>query len=138
MPFLVIVAVYFKRSSHNTLPMGNIRYHEATLCGSSRDQVHINKCIYLIRVFSFFFFFFAIQDVKKHVFQVPRNRYWGLHPPPVPLEQVIDDGLIAIQRSMFLRKAGVDTVADEDFLLNPPSRSELLESAIKNIIRFLL
>ncbi|XP_010930300.1 vacuolar sorting protein 3 isoform X1 [Elaeis guineensis] len=80
---------------------------------------------------------FIMQDPNRWSQLVPRNRYWGLHPPPMPLEQVIDDGLVAIQRSMFLRKAGVDTVADEDFLLNPPSRAELLESAIKNIIRYL-
>lgn len=72
------------------------------------------------------------------MFQVPRNRYWGLHPPPVPLEQVIDDGLMAIQRAMFLKKAGVDTAADEVFLLNPPSKADLLELAIKNIIRYFL
>lgn len=67
--------------------------------------------------------------------QVPRNRYWGLHPPPAPLEDVVDDGLKAIQRAIFLRKAGVETPVDDDFLLNPPSRADLLESAIKNIIR---
>ncbi|RWW84089.1 hypothetical protein BHE74_00007317 [Ensete ventricosum] len=72
------------------------------------------------------------------MFQVPRNRYWGLHPPPVPLEQVIDDGLMAIQRAMFLKKAGVDTAADEVFLLNPPSKADLLELAIKNIIRYFI
>lgn len=58
-----------------------------------------------------------------------------MHPPPVPLEDVVDDGLMAIQRGMFLRKAGVDTSADEDFLSNLPSKAELLESGIKNIIR---
>lgn len=68
---------------------------------------------------------------------VPRNRYWGLHPPPVPLEQVVDDGLMAIQRANFLRKAGVDTAADEDFLLNPPGRADLLHLAIENFIRYL-
>lgn len=67
--------------------------------------------------------------------QVPRNRYWGLHPPPAPLEDVVDDGLMAIQRAIFLRKAGVETTVDDDFLLNPPNRADLLESAIKNIIR---
>lgn len=70
-------------------------------------------------------------------FQVPRNRYWGLHPPPKPVEDVVDDGLMAIQRATFLRKAGVETLIDDDFLLNPPSRADLLESAIKNIIRCL-
>ncbi|KAL5985479.1 hypothetical protein ACLOJK_027463 [Asimina triloba] len=68
---------------------------------------------------------------------VPRNRYWGLHPPPIPLADVVDDGLMVIQRAIFLRKAGVDSVADEDFILNPPSRADLLESAIQNIIRYL-
>lgn len=56
----------------------------------------------------------------------------------MPLEQVVDDGLMAIQRAIFLRKAGVDTAANEAFLLNPPSRAELLQSAIENIIRFIL
>lgn len=54
----------------------------------------------------------------------------------MPFEDVVDDGLMSIQRAIVLRKAGVDTVADEDFLLNPPSRSDLLDSAIQNIIRF--
>ena len=51
-------------------------------------------------------------------FQVPRNRYWGLHPPPKPVEDVVDDGLLAIQRAIFLRKAGVETLIDDDFLLS--------------------
>lgn len=68
-------------------------------------------------------------------FQVPRNRYWGLHPPPKPLEDVVDDGLMAIQRATFLIKAGVETLIDDGFLSNPPSRADLLESAIKNITR---
>lgn len=67
--------------------------------------------------------------------QVPRNRYWGLHPPPAPLENVIDDGLTAIQRAVFLKKAGVESAVDDEFLLNPPSRVDLLESAIENMIR---
>ncbi|KAG8385151.1 hypothetical protein BUALT_Bualt03G0011900 [Buddleja alternifolia] len=68
---------------------------------------------------------------------VPRNRYWGLHPPPTPLENVVDDGLTAIQRAVFLKKAGVETAIDDEFLLNPPSRADLLESAIENMIRYL-
>lgn len=75
---------------------------------------------------------------KAVMFQAPRKRYWGLHPPPVPLEQVVDDGLQAIQRAMFLRKAGIVNATDEDFILNPPSRADLLKSAIENIIRCLL
>ena len=51
-------------------------------------------------------------------FQVPRNRYWGLHPPPKPVEDVVDDGLLAIQRAIFLRKASVETLIDDDFLLS--------------------
>lgn len=66
---------------------------------------------------------------------MPRNRYWGLHPPPAPLENVVDDGLMAIQRAIFLKKAGVETTIDNVFLLNPPNRADLLESAIENIIR---
>lgn len=67
---------------------------------------------------------------------MPRKRYWGLHPPPKPLEEVIDDGLVTVQQALFLKKAGVDTVVDEDFLSNPPSRADLLELAIRNIIKY--
>ncbi|OMO65916.1 hypothetical protein COLO4_30926 [Corchorus olitorius] len=80
---------------------------------------------------------FIMRDPNRWSLLVPRNRYWGLHPPPVPLEDVVDDGLSSIQRAIFLRKAGVETVVDERFLLNPPTRAELLESAIKNMIRYL-
>ncbi|KAG8643565.1 hypothetical protein MANES_11G052180v8 [Manihot esculenta] len=80
---------------------------------------------------------FIMRDPNRWSLLVPRNRYWGLHPPPAPLEDVVDDGLLAIQRAIFLRKAGVDTAVDDDFVLNPPTRSNLLESAIKNIIRYL-
>ncbi|GFS35515.1 stress-inducible protein [Actinidia rufa] len=69
--------------------------------------------------------------------RVPRNRYWGLHPPPAPLENVVDDGLMAVQRAVFLKKAGVETAVDDVFLLNPPNRADLLELAIENIIRAL-
>ncbi|XP_050231030.1 vacuolar sorting protein 3 isoform X2 [Mercurialis annua] len=82
-------------------------------------------------------FSFIMRDPNRWSLLVPRNRYWGLHPPPAPLEEVVDDGLMAIQRAIFLRKAGVDAAVDDDFILNPPNRSELLESAIKNIIRYL-
>ncbi|XP_065852233.1 vacuolar sorting protein 3 [Euphorbia lathyris] len=80
---------------------------------------------------------FIMRDPNRWSLLVPRNRYWGLHPPPAPLEDVVDDGLMAIQRAIFLRKAGIDTAVDDDFILNPPTRSNLLESAIKNIIRYL-
>lgn len=80
---------------------------------------------------------FIMPDPNRWSMQVPRNRYWGLHPPPVPLENVVDDGLLAIQRAIYLRKAGVETAEDEYFLSNPPSRADLLESAIDNIIRYL-
>ncbi|XP_057986078.1 vacuolar sorting protein 3 isoform X2 [Hevea brasiliensis] len=80
---------------------------------------------------------FIMRDPNRWSLLVPRSRYWGLHPPPAPLEDVVDDGLMAIQRAIFLRKAGVDTAVDDDFILNPPTRSNLLESAIKNIIRYL-
>lgn len=59
-----------------------------------------------------------------------------MHPPPAPFEDVIDDGLLAIQRATFLKKVGVETAVNDDFLLNPPSRSDLLESAVKHIIRY--
>ncbi|KAM3405855.1 hypothetical protein ACQJBY_000090 [Aegilops geniculata] len=75
--------------------------------------------------------------VVATAYKVPRKRYWGLHPPPKPLEEVIDDGLVTLQRALFLKKAGVDTVVDEDFLSNPPTRADLLELAIRNIIRYL-
>ncbi|CAL5097502.1 unnamed protein product [Urochloa decumbens] len=80
---------------------------------------------------------FIMPDPNRWSDLVPRKRYWGLHPPPKPLEEVIDDGLITIQQALFLKKAGVDTVVDEDFLSNPPSRADLLELAIRNIIRYL-
>lgn len=60
-----------------------------------------------------------------------------MHPPPAPLEDVIDDGLMTIQRASFLRKAGVETIVDNDLFLNPANRADLLESAIKNISRYL-
>lgn len=50
----------------------------------------------------------------------------------------MDDGLTGIQRAIFLKKAGVETAVDDEFLQNPPSRADLLESAIKNMTRFLL
>ncbi|CAK7335859.1 unnamed protein product [Dovyalis caffra] len=61
----------------------------------------------------------------------------GFASSPVPLEDVVDDGLMAIQRAIFLKKAGVDTTVNEDFLLNPPTRADLLELAIKNMSRYL-
>nr|DAD18845.1 TPA_asm: hypothetical protein HUJ06_020308 [Nelumbo nucifera] len=80
---------------------------------------------------------FIMRDPNRWSLLVPRKRYWSLHPPPLPLEDVIDDGLMAIQRAGFLRKAGVETATNEDFLLNPPSRAYLLESAIQYMIRYL-
>ncbi|KAJ0081828.1 hypothetical protein Patl1_11772 [Pistacia atlantica] len=80
---------------------------------------------------------FIMRDPNRWSLLVPRNRYWGLHPPPAPLEDVVDNGLAAIQRAIFLKKAGVETAVDDDFLSNPPSRADLLELAIKNIIRYL-
>ncbi|KAK4491348.1 hypothetical protein RD792_002084 [Penstemon davidsonii] len=79
---------------------------------------------------------FIMRDPNRWTLLVPRNRYWGLHPPPMLLENVIDDGLMAIQRAAFLKKAGVEIAVDDEFL-NPPSRSDLLESAIENMIRYL-
>lgn len=58
-----------------------------------------------------------------------------MHPPPAPLEEVVDEGLVAIQRAIFLKKAGVETPMDAGFLANPPGRADMLESAIKSIIR---
>ncbi|KAL3851561.1 hypothetical protein ACJIZ3_013443 [Penstemon smallii] len=80
---------------------------------------------------------FIMRDPNRWTLLVPRNRYWGLHPPPTLLENVIDDGLTAIQRAAFLKKAGVEIAIDDEFLLNPPSSSDLLESAIENMIRYL-
>ncbi|XP_054783341.1 vacuolar sorting protein 3 isoform X1 [Prosopis cineraria] len=80
---------------------------------------------------------FIMRDPNRWSLLVPRNRYWGLHPPPAPLEDVVDDGLMTIQRASFLRKAGVETIVDNDFFVNPPNRADLLESAIKNISRYL-
>ncbi|KAJ3683189.1 hypothetical protein LUZ60_013416 [Juncus effusus] len=81
---------------------------------------------------------FIMRDPNRWSELVPRNRYWGLHPPPVPLEEVIDEGLAGVQRAIFLKKAGVDVILDESFLSNPPSRSTLSELAIRNIIRYLV
>ncbi|XP_020584474.1 uncharacterized protein LOC110027402 isoform X2 [Phalaenopsis equestris] len=83
-------------------------------------------------------FSFIMREPNRWSQLAPRKRYWGLHPPPVPLEQVVDDGLHAIQRAMFLRKAGIVTDSDEDFILNPPSRADLLKSATENFIRYLV
>ncbi|RDX80406.1 Transforming growth factor-beta receptor-associated protein 1-like protein, partial [Mucuna pruriens] len=80
---------------------------------------------------------FIMRDPNRWSLLVPRNRYWGLHPPPAPLEDVIDDGLMTIQRASFLRKAGVETIVDNGLFLNPANRADLLESAIKNISRYL-
>ncbi|GAB2262656.1 hypothetical protein Droror1_Dr00003653 [Drosera rotundifolia] len=80
---------------------------------------------------------FIMRDPNRWSLLVPRNRYWGLHPPPSHIEDVVEDGLLAIQRAIFLRKAGVETPIDDKFLLNTPSRSDLLQLAFKNIIRYL-
>lgn len=80
---------------------------------------------------------FIMRDPNRWSLLVPRNRYWGLHPPPMPLENVVDDGLKSIQRAIFLWKAGVETTVDNAFLLKPPSSAGLLECAIKNVIRYL-
>ncbi|XP_073129655.1 vacuolar sorting protein 3 [Henckelia pumila] len=80
---------------------------------------------------------FIMRDPNRWTLLVPRNRYWGLHPPPTPLENVIDNGLTAIQRAVFFKKAGLETSVDDEFLLIPPSRSDLLDSAIENMIRYL-
>lgn len=80
---------------------------------------------------------FIMPDPNRWSLLVPRNRYWGLHPPPATLETVIDNGLMAIQRAIFLKKAGLETAVDDEFLLNPPNRDDLLDSAIKNLIRYL-
>ncbi|CAH9107222.1 unnamed protein product [Cuscuta europaea] len=80
---------------------------------------------------------FIIRGPNRWSLLIPRNRYWGLHPPPAPLEKVVDDGLLARQRAIFLKKAGVESAVDEKFLFNPPSRDDLLENAMKNMIRYL-
>ncbi|KAL6567205.1 hypothetical protein OROGR_000873 [Orobanche gracilis] len=80
---------------------------------------------------------FIMRDPNRWTLLVPRNRYWGLHPPPKPLESVIDDGLKAIQIAVFLKKAGLETSVDDEFLLNPPSRADLLKFSIRNMIRYL-
>lgn len=80
---------------------------------------------------------FIMRDPNRWSLLVPRKRYWGLHPPPAPLEDVVDDGLMAIQRALFLKKAGIETTVESEYLQNPPDRADLLESAIVNIIRYL-
>ncbi|BBH01263.1 Vacuolar sorting protein 39 [Prunus dulcis] len=86
----------------------------------------------------------AMQPSEVFPFIMRDPNRWSLLKPllgfassPAPLEDVVDDGLLAIQRAIFLRKAGVETVVDDAFLLNPPSRDNLLESAIKSITRYL-
>ncbi|KAM1729010.1 hypothetical protein ACFX12_019455 [Malus domestica] len=44
---------------------------------------------------------------------------------------------MAVQRAIFLRKAGVETVVDNAFLLNPPNMDNLLEYAINSITKYL-
>ncbi|KAL8508430.1 hypothetical protein ACS0TY_018888 [Phlomoides rotata] len=80
---------------------------------------------------------FIMPDPNRWTLLVPRNRYWGLHPPPTSLENVIDDGLTTIQRAVFLKKAGVESAVDDEFLLNPPNRADLLEASVENMIRYL-
>ncbi|EPS65966.1 hypothetical protein M569_08810 [Genlisea aurea] len=78
---------------------------------------------------------FILRDPNRWTLLVPRNRYWGLHPPPKLLENVVDDGLNALQRAVFLKSTGVDAPFGNGFLQNPPSRADLLQSAIENMIR---
>jgi len=52
---------------------------------------------------------FIMPDPNRWSPLVPRNRYWGLHPPPRPLEEVVENGLSTIQREALLKKAGVAT-----------------------------
>ncbi|XP_021866697.2 vacuolar sorting protein 3 isoform X1 [Spinacia oleracea] len=80
---------------------------------------------------------FVIRDPNRWSLLIPRNRYWGLHPPPVHIEDVINDGMLAIERAPFLKKAGVDTAVNNEFLLNSPNRDDILDSAYRNIIRYL-
>eukprot|EP01018_Ginkgo_biloba_P015024 Gb_27372 [translate_table: standard] len=83
---------------------------------------------------------FIMPDPNRWSTLVPRNRYWGLHPPPQPLEVVIENWLLTIQRGFLLKKAGVATgkhVVGGTLPPSPSSRSILLESAIQNIIRYL-
>ncbi|VVA92208.1 unnamed protein product [Arabis nemorensis] len=68
--------------------------------------------------------------------EVPRNRYWGLHPPPAPFEDVVDNGLMGIQRAIFLRKAGMDTPVDEEYL--EASREKDLSHPVREGIDTLL
>lgn len=34
--------------------------------------------------------------------QIPRKRYWGLHPPQQPIQTVIEGGLLAIQSGLLV------------------------------------
>lgn len=83
---------------------------------------------------------FIMPDPNRWSPLVPRNRYWGLHPPPRPLEEVVENGLSTIQREALLKKAGVATgpfTVGGTMLPSSSSRSILLELAIQNIIRYL-
>ncbi|CAD6215418.1 unnamed protein product [Miscanthus lutarioriparius] len=79
----------------------------------------------------------AISLLEEFESDGAKKAVLGFASTPKPLEEVIDDGLVAVQQALFLKKAGVDTIVDEDFLSNPPSRADLLELAIRNIIRYL-
>ncbi|KAH9322226.1 hypothetical protein KI387_016865, partial [Taxus chinensis] len=83
---------------------------------------------------------FIMPDPNRWSSMIPRNRYWGLHPPPQPLEEVIENGLSNIQRGFFLKKAGISSgicAVGETIPPSTSSRSALLELAIQNIIRYL-
>lgn len=121
-------ALFFVHAQLGFLLLFELRFEEAV------DHFLLSESMQPYEIFPF-----IIPEPNRwsHLFPEPRNRYWELHPPPVPLERVVDDGLMSIQRAIFLRKAGVETFVDEAFLSNPPTRADLLQSAIENLIRYL-
>lgn len=75
--------------------------------------------------------------------QVPRIRYWGLHPPPQAIQNVIENKLRSIQRGLALQSVSEskDLPNGHDGLMPTSSRSKSLiiqeytMQAMKEVIR---
>ncbi|MCO5566316.1 hypothetical protein L7F22_019993 [Adiantum nelumboides] len=76
---------------------------------------------------------------------VPRNRYWGLHPPPQAIQNVVETKLRAVQRGLVLQSVSDlrDIPNGQDDLMPTSSRSkssiiqEYSVEAITQVIRYL-
>ncbi|OAE25533.1 hypothetical protein AXG93_1543s1500 [Marchantia polymorpha subsp. ruderalis] len=76
--------------------------------------------------------------------QVPRKRYWGLHPPPQPMVMVIESGLLAIKSGLLAQTQllGGDGSKSEDLYLGTKSGKDALVErylilAMQNVARYL-